>query len=65
MDSQRDNQIMNYKIAMGIAREMLQKGVISDEEYNKINDKISGKYCINFDSIFRENDSKSLDKFSL
>lgn len=56
---------MNYKIAMGMAREMVQKGIISEEEFNKINDKISEKYCINFDSIFRENGSKSLDKFSL
>ena len=65
MDSQKDNQIMNYKIAMGMAREMVQKGIISEEEFNKINDKISEKYCINFDSIFRENGLKSLDKFSL
>lgn len=45
--------ILMYKLAMHMAEEMLKKGIISSDEYDKINDKMCEKFSIKITSIYR------------
>lgn len=46
---------MAYQAAMALARRMLSKGLISEEEYAEIDTIIAKKYGISSCSIFRWN----------
>lgn len=48
------DNLMRYKIAVGMAKSMLEKGIISNEEYLKIEQKMAEKYRINLTSIYRD-----------
>ncbi len=48
-------RLMAYKAAMNLAGDMLRQGIISEEEYRKIDTIIAEKYGISLCSIFREN----------
>lgn len=48
------DNLMRYKIAVGMAKSMLEKGMISNEEYLKIEQKMAEKYRINLTSIYRD-----------
>lgn len=57
MNNQEYQQsIERYSVAMLFAKKMLESSIISNEDYNKIEDKIAQKYCIKIDSIYRLND---------
>lgn len=45
--------ILMYKLAMHMAEEMLKNGIISSDEYDKINDKMCEKFSIKITSIYR------------
>lgn len=45
--------ILAYKLAMSMAESMLKQGIITADEFNKIEQKFCVKYCINFSSVFR------------
>ena len=45
--------ILAYKLAMSMAESMLKQGIITVDEFNKIEQKFCVKYCINFSSVFR------------
>ena len=49
----REN-VLGYTLAVMMAEELLNKGIISKEEYGKIELKYCEKYCINLSSIFRK-----------
>lgn len=42
-----------YQIAVSTARKMLRDGIISEEEYHKIDTIMAEKYGVSLDSIFR------------
>jgi len=48
--------LTKYKSVMLQARMMLSQGLINAEEYTKIEERMCGKFGINFDCLFREND---------
>lgn len=57
MNNQEYQQsIERYSVAMLFAKKMLESSIISNEDYDKIEDKIAKKYCIKIDSIYRLND---------
>lgn len=57
MNNQEYQQsIERYSVAMLFAKKMLESSIISNEDYDKIEDKIAQKYCIKIDSIYRTND---------
>ncbi|MDD4291086.1 MAG: hypothetical protein PHX51_02450 [Clostridia bacterium] len=45
--------LLSYKLAMSMAENMLSQGIITADEFNKIEQKFCVKYCINFSSVFR------------
>lgn len=45
--------LLSYRLAMSMAEYMLNQGIISADEFNKIEQKFCVKYCINFSSVFR------------
>lgn len=51
--SDYDKQLFAYQTAMALARRMLSKGLISEEEYAEIDTIIAKKYGISSCSIFR------------
>jgi len=53
MEKKDYENLMNYRVAMAMAEEMLSQGIITKEEYDKAEEKICEKYGINFSSIFR------------
>lgn len=61
MEKQNYDNLLNYKLAMSIAKDMLSQGILTEEEYGQIERKMCEKYCINLSSIFRISLSKSLD----
>lgn len=61
-DEEYEN-VVGYKLAMGMADEMLERGIISIDEHEKIDQKMCEKYCINFRSIFRNIGRKRLDRY--
>ena len=51
---ENQENVLRYTLAVTMAESMLEKGIISKEEYEKIELKFCEKYCINFSSIFRK-----------
>ena len=50
-----------YQTAMSLARNMLRQGIISEDDYCKIDTIIAQKYGVSSCSIFRYEGLKSLD----
>ena len=50
-----------YQTAMTLARNMLRQGIISEDDYRKIDTIIAKKHGISSCSIFRLESPKSLD----
>lgn len=48
--------LLGYKSAMKQARDMVEKGLISVDEYTNIEQKMCEIFGINISSIYREND---------
>lgn len=48
--------LTKYKTAMVQAKKMLSLGLITAEEYTKIEAKMCGKFGINLDDLYREID---------
>ncbi len=51
-----NDNIFRYILAMSIARNMLQKGLVSESDIVSIEDKLAQKYGLKFGSIYRETD---------
>lgn len=56
MDKEYFNALLGYKIAMAQVKAMLNKGLVTTDEYSTIETKMCEKFGINSDSLFREND---------
>lgn len=56
-----ENNIFGYRIAMSLADEMFQEGIISAKEYGRIDTIMAKKYNLNSCSIFRDNKPNFLD----
>lgn len=54
MDNELIMQIANYRAAMSLANEMLENGIISAEQYAKIDTIMTKKYGLSSCTIFRE-----------
>lgn len=54
MDNELIMRIANYRAAMSLANEMLENGIISAEEYAKIDTIMAKKYGLSSCTIFRE-----------
>ena len=50
-----------YQTAMSLARNMLRQGIISEDDYRKIDTIIAKNYRVSSCSIFRFESPKSLD----
>ena len=48
------NQVIAYRTSMAIAKELLEKGTISTEDYRAISKTLSEKYGLDHDSIFED-----------
>ncbi len=46
-------RVIAYQIAMTLARSMLSQGIITEEEYRKIDTIMAEKYSLSSGSIFR------------
>lgn len=53
MQEENTDNMMLYQTAMAMAKNMLDKGIITVVEFNKIEAEFCKKYCINISSIFR------------
>ena len=53
MQEENKDNMMLYQTAMAMAKNMLDKGIITVAEFNKIEVEFCKKYCINISSIFR------------
>ena len=56
MDKEFFNALFGYKTVMVQAKAMLNKGLVTADEYGIIETKMCEKCGINSDSLFREND---------
>ena len=45
-------QEKKYLVTMNMAKKLLEKGVISDEEYRQIDTKFQQKYGVTFSTLF-------------
>ena len=45
--------IINYSLAMLMAKKMLDLGIIETDDFTKIESKVAAKYCIKTCSIYR------------
>lgn len=52
MQKEKYRSIMMYKMMIGILEKWVQSGIISEEEYRKMNTMIAEKYDLNSCSIF-------------
>ena len=52
MQKEKYRSIMMYKMMIGILEKWMQSGIISEEEYLKMNTMIAEKYGLNLCSIF-------------
>ena len=52
--SEYNERIAAYKLAMGMADTMRKRGIISDDDYDKIRRIMAEKYGISLSSIFLE-----------
>ena len=48
-----NERVLAYQIAMSLARSMLVKGIITEEEYRKIDTIMTQKYGLSSSTIFR------------
>ena len=48
-----NERILAYQIAMSLAHSMLAKGIITEEEYRKIDTIMTQKYGLSSSTIFR------------
>lgn len=48
--------LLGYKSAMKQARDMVEKELITTDEYTKIEEKMCEMFGINISSLYREND---------
>lgn len=55
--------LTKYKSAMYQAKAMLKLGLINAEEYTKFETMMCGKFGINFDDLYRENDLINSDLY--
>lgn len=53
MTEQLTRKVAAYRTAMSIIKEMLQKGLISADDYAKIDTKMAEKYGLKSSTIFR------------
>lgn len=60
MDDFRE-RLTAYQTAMSLARNMLRQGIISEDDYRKIDTIIAKKHGVSSCSIFRFKSPKSLD----
>ena len=51
--SEYEEKLWNYQTAMAMARQMLSQGIITGQEYAKIDATIAKKYGVSSCSIFR------------
>ena len=58
MEQKKYEDLVGYRMAMSMAKNMLSQGVITQDEFVKIELKMCDKYCINLSSIFRYLGSK-------
>ena len=56
-----ESNVFGYKIAMALANEMLNQGIITEKDYGKIDTIMAKKYGLNSYSIFRDKKPISLD----
>lgn len=54
-------RLTTYQTAMTLARNMLQRGIINEDDYRKIDTIIAKKHRVSSCSIFRFESPKSLD----
>lgn len=52
MDEQETRQLLQYRMAMSLAREMVNRGLISEEEYGIIDTIFTNKYLKTSCTIF-------------
>ena len=55
MDEQQARQLIQYRMAMSMARELVNRGIISEEEYDQIDRIIANKYGLTSGSLFCRN----------
>ena len=60
MDDFRE-RLTAYQTAMSLARNMLRQGIISEDDYRKIDTIIANTHAVSSCSIFRFESPKSLD----
>lgn len=48
-----NERVLAYQIAMSLARSMLSRGIITEEEYRKIDTIMTRKYGLSSSTIFR------------
>ena len=58
MEKEMYKSYTDYSLTMNMVKEMLARGIISEEDYAKIETKICEKYRINLSSFFRYKGSK-------
>lgn len=51
-----ESNVFDYLSAMSIAKTMLKKGIISAEDYKKIEARMAKKYGLNSKSLLRQNE---------
>ena len=52
---ENQENILRYTLAVTMAESMLEKGIISKDDYNKIEQKFCEKYCINLKLFKKDN----------
>jgi len=53
MDEKETSQVVQYRLTMSMAREMVNRGLISEEEYAIIDTIMTKKYGVTSCTIFR------------
>ena len=63
LTAEESDNVMSFRLAMSMADDMLEKGIISETEHRQIEQKMGEKYCIKITSVFRIICRKSLDNY--
>lgn len=61
MNEKLSKKIIAYRTAISIVKSMLAQGIITAEEYRKIDTMLAEKYGLSSCTIFRDNSPKTLD----
>jgi len=61
MSEKLSKKIIAYRTAISIVKSMLAQGIITAEEYRKIDTMLAEKYGLSSCTIFRDNSPKTLD----